>query len=159
MPRDEYFDYAYAAKVWDTLQTLAALDAEMNRYAKEFDPWATLFEKDRNAAMAAMRAAKPGSALQRGYDAQLAYDAWRNFTYEPWRDMYQRGAIKENFETNLARKNSVRAAENMNSPTCKRRGYLGVCGILPDWRSAEDKKADAAMMAEADRKYPVARGK
>jgi hypothetical protein len=96
--------------------------------------------------------------LQRGYDSQLAYDEWRNSLYMPWRDMYGWGTTKQNFDVWLADFNSVRAGMNMNSATCKRRGYLSVCGIVPDWRSAEDKKADAAMMAEADRKYPVARG-
>jgi hypothetical protein len=143
----DYFDFRYAEYVWNEMTTLAELDEEIARYAEEFDPWAERYDQNPTKAMHEIQGSKPESALQRGYDAQLAFDEWMDHVYSNWYFGYKGGRIKISFDQWLSEANELRKSG------CKsgRRNFLDSCGPLPDWRSEQNKADERAMMAEADR--------
>jgi hypothetical protein len=143
----DYFDYDYAQQAWEEWNTLELLLAEAAKYAEDFDAWKVDFKKSPAKALREMRAAQSGSALQKGYDLQLAYDEWRDHIYSMWWFRYKDGIVDVSFDQWLAARNERRAIVG----PCTKRNFLDSCGLLPDWRDDQDKADEQAMMAEADK--------
>lgn len=149
----QYFDWAFAQKVWTQLNTWPALEAEWNKYAAEFEPWLETYKKDRQKAQEALRGYPEAKRqrIQRGYDLQLAWDDWWDNIHTNWYANYFNNLSQDtrwnrqqdayDFDTLLAR---------YSKPGCSTSAQaLSQCGSIPDWRTEKMKAEDTRMMAAA----------
>jgi hypothetical protein len=144
----DYYDYGYAAHVWGNLTTREELEAEEGKFIGSFDEWISLYISKDGSARRKKGEYEGQESFRRRYDIQLAYDEWRDRIYNHWWSAYHGGSAKVDFDQWLREMNAARINAN-----CSSRKTLYTCGPAPDWRSEEDKQAEQAMMAQADRQF------
>jgi hypothetical protein len=69
-------------------------------------------------------------------ELSAAYPKWRECFYQPWFNAWKAGKATLNFEQ--ARREGTEPIETCSS--------FATCGPRPDWRSAKDKAAEAAVL-------------
>lgn len=152
----EFFDWTFAKKVWYEMNTNAAWDAEMAKYAADFTPW---FEQEykknipqRRKAVAALESYPPAKRhnIERGYDLLMVKKVWECRYYAFWYGNYGQGRTHptETYLEEMARYTHPRTCDPQKRLPIPLNSVCG--GPIPDWRSPEMKADEQAMIKKRD---------
>ncbi|MCA1908959.1 MAG: hypothetical protein LDL39_11420 [Magnetospirillum sp.] len=167
--KEKFFDWDFAQRVWDTMNTWDKEEAEWAKYAADFDPWfRDEWKKKGVKALEGLKnyPAEKRKNIERGFDMQLAWDTWYDHFYWQYIDYYRvvtrvspridKLEELKPFEARLANANAHRA-KTLPSP-CIRKRFLQDCGAWPDWRSPEMKAEEKKLEAMRDERIKKLKG-
>jgi len=147
-----FYNWRYAKALWLEKNTRELAEAEWKTFEKDFDPWLEMYEKNSKAAMKALKSYPKAKRerIQRGHDAQIAYDDWAKHIYVQWyKDYYtdyQRKHARGRDEHPMTFDELLVHSQKAGAK-CGGEKPLTYCAP-PDWRSPEQKADDQRMMKQ-----------
>lgn len=169
-----FFDFARAKDIWRNVETVEELFPDGYDEPEFYWDWMKGYAKDKDAALAALKTHPRREEIEAIFDRYLTYDHWVDQVFYAWLKRFEmRVAQWPTFEQLRAWRNrpdaecvfpqtseqqqiryryglAVDAKWIYPEPSLPEAGkpfaWKKLCGYLPDWRDAEDRKAEQKLL-------------